>query len=578
MILNLEKNMKLKAIENCEIEYAVKLDFKDNYQQWFKTFCAFANTDGGVFYVGVNDNLDVVGYSMHEIDSLKRSIENICRNHSKPILKCKYEEVQIEEGKDLYYLKVTIQKRTSITWFIDNKTNPLLYVRHEGSTDFATIEEQIKLITTSNMFEYDQVETGVSYDECTFEDLDEEYRSSHDNEALTKKKMIGFGLVTEEGYLTVAGVLFADNSLSKNANISCTTWPSLNKGTNDYIDSKYYSGSLISLLHSALLYIRSVSHYYFGGDKKGLYRENKGSFDIDAIREALVNALAHRDYKIDGNEIAINCFPDRIEITSPGTMLQAKNDIVRETIDTDRFPSIRRNRTICTVFEKCGLMENKGSGFEKIVEDYKDLGEDYCPLISTNRVSFTIILKNKKYKYNDSLTKNDVVTIGFDKLMKSPMFMPRQALFSQNPKFQLIEKLISSDKFIKIDEIGSEVGLTKDGVKYNIRKMKDACLIRRGQSGYELVNDMDRPADCVSLEKDTLIRAVNWCKDHFISSDTVLDGYSSYQLKDYVRSGTNIYLSNGQLKAVMLFAGFVADNIEKLNWSFKISKKSPALK
>ena len=50
-----------------------------------------------------------------------------------------------------------------------------------------------------------------------------------------------------------------------------------------------------------------------------------------------MNALAHRDYKIDGNEITINCFPDRIEITSPGTMLHAKKDIVRETIDADRF-------------------------------------------------------------------------------------------------------------------------------------------------------------------------------------------------------------------------------------------------
>ena len=44
-ILNLEVNMKLKTIENRETEYKVKLDFKDNYQQWFKTFCAFANTD-----------------------------------------------------------------------------------------------------------------------------------------------------------------------------------------------------------------------------------------------------------------------------------------------------------------------------------------------------------------------------------------------------------------------------------------------------------------------------------------------------------------------------------------------------
>ena len=557
----------------------VKLDTKDGYQQWFKTLCAFSNTNGGVLNVGVSDNLEIVGYSLHEIDGIKRSIEAICRNHSKPILKCKFEEVQSTENTEKYYLKVIVQKRPStITWLVDSSISPLLYVRHDGSTDLATMEEQINLLNTSNLYEYDKVETGIPYDESQFEDLEEEYKAYNNNESLTKKKMISFGLVSSDDYLTIAGVLFSDNSISNNANINCTTWPSLNKGTNDYTDSKFYSGSLISLLHDAISYINSVSYYNFGGDKLGLYRQEKGSFHLVALREALVNALAHRDYKIDGNEIAINCFPDRIEITSPGSQLSSRTDVVREKIDPERFPSIRRNKTICTIFEKCGLMENKGSGFEKIAEDYKDLGEEYSPLFSANRVSFTIILKNRKYKYNENVTKNNINTIDFDEIIKKPMFATRQSLYENNPKYKEIEDIISSNRHVSIDEIAAGVGLSKDGVKYNIRKMKDACLIRRGATGYETVNDVDRPAGYISLDKDTLIKVVNWCKDNFINGKTTLDHYTSYYLKHVLEQDIHIYLTNGQFKAAMILAGFETTNVENLNWLFKILESSPALK
>lgn len=452
----------------------------------------------------------------------------------------------------------------------------MLYVRHEGMTELATVEEQCQLISEANLYEYDKVETGVRYDESSFEDL-EEYRGSHKNENLTQKKMISFGLMTEKGYLTVAGVLFSDNSLSKNANVTCTTWPSLNKGSDAYIDSKTYSGSLMVLLHSALSYIQTVSHYYFGGNKKGLYREDTGSFSLVSLREGLVNALAHRDYKIDGNEIAINCYPDRIEIISPGAMLQSKADLVRAMIDTDRFPSIRRNKTICAIFEKCGLMENKGSGFEKIVEDYKNLGQEYAPLISANRISFTIILRNKKYQYNGTLSKNNIQQVTFSKMPGNPMFLSRQNLFSGNPKYGMIEKIISQNRQVSIGDIAKNVGLTKDGVKYDIRKMKDACLIRRGSEGYEVVNDIDRPADFNSLDKETQIKAINWCLDNFVPSKTELKNHTSYELKDDLEENASLYLTNGQFKGAMLLAGFEASDIEQLNWTFKISKSTKDL-
>lgn len=564
--------MKLELIENCETENKLMLDTKDKYEQWLKTLCAFSNTNGGVMNVGVADNFEIIGFTMREIDGIRRSVETICKNHTKPILKCKFEVAKFDNENEKYYLKIIVQKRIStITWLISQSSSPLLYVRHDGSTDLATLEEQVELINTTNLYEYDKVETGISFNESSFDDLEEEYRANNNGEILTKKKMISFGLLSADDFLTVAGVLFADNSVSKNANVVCTTWPSSNKGSNDYTDSKSYNGSLIYLLHQSISYISSVPYYLFGGEKQGLYRKDKGSFELVVVREALVNALAHRDYKIDGNEIAVNCFPDRIEITSPGSMLQLRTDILREKIDPDAFPSTRRNKTICFVFEKCRLMDNKGSGFEKIVEEYKYLGEEYAPLISSNRISFTITLKNKKYKYNGLVTKNNVETDNFDKITKKSMFVSRTNLYKENPKYEEIESAIFHDGKISIEEIATSVGLSKDGVKYNIRKMKDACLIRRVKNCYELVNDTDRPSDYLSLEKDVLIRAINWCKNNFVTNADSLESKDSFELKQKLEEKASIYLSNGQFKAVMLFAGFDADNIEKINWNFNVS-------
>lgn len=571
--------MSLDYFETDKVENKVQLDFKKDYIKWFKTICAFANSKGGVMNVGINNALEEVGYSIEEIDSLQRSINAICRNHSNPVVKCNYEVVKIKDKVDKYYLKVIVEKRKSaITWLVDEAFSPLLYVRHEGETVLASVEEQIELLTTSSLYAYDAIETGVEYSEVSFNSLEEEYALNNDNETLTKKKLVSFGLVTSDDRLTIAGMLFSDNNINKNSNMICTTWPSLTKGTNDYQDSKSFEGSLVMLLHKAIEYIKEVPYYYFGGEKRGLTRFDVGSFSIASLREALVNALAHRDYRIDGNEIAINCFPDRIEITSPGALLQNNEIIIRRKLDPASYPSVRRNKTICGVFEKCRLMENKGSGFEKITEDYIGLGEEYFPWYSANKISFTLALINKKYKYNNTITENNVALPSFNSVIKQPMFMLRQDLFVSNPRYLEIQTLIQNNSYVTIELLAKETGLTKDGVKYNIRKMKEACLIRKAPGGYEIVNDLDRPAEYIKLEKDVLINVINWCKDNFIKGTSVYKDYSSYYYKHVFEKDLGIYLTNGQFKAAMLLAGFECDDVEKLNWNFKILKTSPANK
>ena len=83
-------------------------------------------------------------------------------------------------------------------------------------------------------------------------------------------------------------------------------------------------------------------------------RTNTHSYPELAIREVLVNAIAHRDYSITGTQIDIDIFADRIEVRSPGGWILSKKP---SQYALDKIPSKRRNDSISTCFELCGLME-----------------------------------------------------------------------------------------------------------------------------------------------------------------------------------------------------------------------------
>ena len=119
------------------------------------------------------------------------------------------------------------------------------------------------------------------------------------------------------------------------------------------------------------------------------------SYPKAAIEEALVNAVAHRDYYIDGAQIDIDIFKDRIEITSPGNFILPGN---AQDYAINRIPSRRRNEVICSILEKCKLMEKSGTGFDKIVNEYSFAPIEYQPKVYSDPAQFIITLYDLSYK------------------------------------------------------------------------------------------------------------------------------------------------------------------------------------
>lgn len=130
---------------------------------------------------------------------------------------------------------------------------------------------------------------------------------------------------------------------------------------------------------------------------KGARRIERSVIPFEAIREAIINAIVHRDYSIKGSSIKINLFDDRVEIISPGVLVG--NLDIR---DLGTGLSESRNRTMVRIFRYLGLMEELGTGIARIFDIYRER-ELKPPLFLEQGQFFKVILFQKK-EYIDSAT------------------------------------------------------------------------------------------------------------------------------------------------------------------------------
>ena len=153
------------------------------------------------------------------------------------------------------------------------------------------------------------------------------------------------------------------------------------------MDSAEYSGSLIILLNEGMSFVKR--------NMKTIWKKTPDSriempdYCERSVFEALVNALIHRDYLINGSEVHVDMFDDRLVIYSPGGMPDGTQ--IQER-DIDDIPSTRRNPILADIFARLGYMERQGSGLSKIRTAYENAANyqpGLEPTFRSNRVEFT---------------------------------------------------------------------------------------------------------------------------------------------------------------------------------------------
>ena len=409
--------MNIKDIIGEATEYDKKLSLEEKKpKSWCKSVSAFANTFGGALIFGISNDEQIVGLEDPKGDADK--ISETIKARLDPIPEFKLRFHKTDDGKVLVILDVYKGDETPYYYSGDGVLEA--YVRVGNESVKATATELKRLVLRGKNTSYDSQNSTYKVDDYAFSKLKERYKKWTGN-SFDDKDLISFGLVNEQGDLTNAGALLADESPIRCSRLFCTRWNGLNKsgGAVDALDDAEYSGSVISLIENGEAFIKRNCKMKWR--KTANSREEMPEYVERSYHEALVNALAHRDYLVNGSEVHIDIYDDRMEIYSPGGMPDGSMIQDRDPLTV---PSTRRNPVLADVFNRLGYMERKGSGFGKIISGYEfqiNYNESKRPSFRSDRYQFTVVMPNLNYDVPQDFEGNETMSKSMSESMSKSM-------------------------------------------------------------------------------------------------------------------------------------------------------------
>ena len=371
-------------IESSNTEF--KREYTDSIR---KAVVAFANTDGGCIYVGIEDDGTVVGVA--DVDDVQKRVISLCRDGIQPdvmmFLSC--DRIMIE-GQNV--IRLQVQRGTDCPYYLKGKgIRPEgVYVRR-GPVSLPASEAQIrKMIREAGDFHYEQ-ERSLEQ-ELTF----------RETERFLQKADVPFGeaerrtlhIVSKDGLYTNLGLLLSDQCQH-------TVKVALFSGKKQVVfrDRREFSGSLLLQVNQVIEYLDF--HNALHSEIRGMKRLDSRDYPVESLREAIFNAFVHRDYGFSGS-ILVSVYEDKIEILSLGGLAEGVtyNDMMLGV-------SIPRNPKLAEIFYRLHYIEAFGTGVQRILTDYANSEEKPQFLVSDNAVK--VILPNLHAEWEHPVIAEDVV-------------------------------------------------------------------------------------------------------------------------------------------------------------------------
>ena len=209
-------------------------------------------------------------------------------------------------------------------------------------------------------------------------------------------------LVNDSFAINYAGVLlFArePQKLVKNSFIECFRYQGNTRSV--IVDNKQLEGNMASLVDQGEAFVKMHTRLAYKFD--GFKRINIQEYPYKAVREAIVNAVCHRDYLLQNN-VSIHIFDDRIEVISPGSI---PNNLTLKEVQGKSNP---RNFAIFELFKQIGYVERAGSGLKRMHEEMIMHGLDK-PRFEANKAFFTVTFPGPKDKILDLVQPSNEVDL-----------------------------------------------------------------------------------------------------------------------------------------------------------------------
>ena len=430
--VNFLVKIKMKVLDevvkmNFETE---NIEFKVKYtEDLYKEIIAFANTDGGTVYIGIDNNGNVVG--VDNLDEEYTKVTNGIRDAIMPDMTM-FIKYSIDDGK---IIKISVGEGAYKPYYLKGKgLKPNgVYVRQGTSSVQATFDKIRDMIKNTDGDEYEQMRSMEQ--EFTFENAKKAFNKY--GVEFEENKYRTLGIKTQDGIFTNLATILSDQCKHT---IKIAVFD--DESNTIFKDNKEFDGSIFKQLEEAYSYLAlcNKTEYVISG----LERIEISEYPQIALREALVNAIVHRDYSYSGS-IIINVNQSQMEFISIGGL-----PVGLSYEDIMNGISQPRNKRLADIFHRLHLVEAYGTGIRRIFKNYENSQEK--PKIEITQNSFKLILPNMRNVLSD----------------KSSTLSPQE---------QEIIKYVTKNGSISDGEIQTLLNIKKTRAYILIKAMKEKNLL-----------------------------------------------------------------------------------------------------
>lgn len=423
------------------------LEFKESLDKsLIEEVCAFANSSGGKVLLGVSDDGEIKGIKTD--NNILSRIQDVV-NRLEPKLNIKISAsdsiiiVDVPQGKEKPY-----------------GCSRGFFVRIGPNSQKLTRNEIVSFFQKEGRIRFDELENS----KANFErDFDKEafikfIELSNITPAIDHKFLLeNLDCILKNGKLTNAGVLFFTKStefLLLQAKVVCVLY----KGTEklNILDKKDFYGNIIQNIEDAIMFVKR--HINIEYKIENLRREEIPEIPDIALREAIVNAVCHRDYFEKGASVMIEIFDDRVEISNPGGLPSGLNAKEFGT------KSVVRNPVIASLLNRADYIEQIGTGINRIKNSVKERGQGSVEFYYNH---FFVVTFTKTKKVTERVGEKVGKRVG-EKVGKS---------LTKNQR--LIIKSMVENPNISAKDLSDIIGISKRKIEENISKLKKKELIKR---------------------------------------------------------------------------------------------------
>jgi len=427
-----------------------KVDFKESPSKDLITeVCAFANASGGRIFIGIDDHGNIVGT---DTSNVERSRIQDTINKMEPHLNTKIEVhdniivITVPEGKEKPYY-------CSQGFFLRIGPNSQKLYR----------DDIIEFLQSENIIRFDtrvrnELPVGDNFNEKAYRSFITKAKISEIIPFASILSNLDCAKLNDDGelvYTNTGALFFRDNtedSFFIHAKVVCAIFKGKHKAI--ILDAKEYNGGMLENIDDAMAFLRRNLRLRY--ETEWIQRKEILEIPEDALREAIINAVCHRDYFQYGANVMIEIYDDRVEISSPGGLPKGMTE------SELGVKSIPRNPAIANMLHRAGYIEKMGTGIKKMGSAMMNAGLE-SPAFTVTSFFTAVFRRPALYAANADEKTNT-------------SFRPPNGLSENEADVYMA---IAEDRYTTAKDLATSIGMSARTIERVIVKLRENGSIRR---------------------------------------------------------------------------------------------------